>query len=173
MFKFSQGGYLSWPFSSWSGKGYIWSCTLIGRGNLLKCTNAPRFMGPFQVLSQIGKLTNHLTLPDSASIYPVFHVSQLHIFVGHTMPLIPFPPKIGNNLMILANPIELLELRASPSNENMLGVLNWREGNPSTDATWEDIATMATQFLNFHLEDKVTLWRKGNDTDVNLSWKGI
>lgn len=74
--------------------------------------NAPGFMRPFRVLSHIGKLANHLTKSDSASIYLVFHVSLLQIVVGQMMLLILFPLKIDNNLMVLVNPIELLEILA-------------------------------------------------------------
>lgn len=51
-----------------------------------------------------------LALPNSISIHPVFHAFQLRNVVGHTMLLIPFPPNLGDNLMILVSPVELLGL---------------------------------------------------------------
>ena len=93
------------------GKG-IFEVALSSAGNFAEVCNAPGFMGPFRVLSHIGKLANHLTKSDSASIYLVFHVSLLQIVVGQMMLLILFPLKIDNNLMVLVNPIELLEILA-------------------------------------------------------------
>lgn len=41
-----------------------------------------RYMGPIEVLKQVGKVAYELTLPPSLSaVYPVFHISMLKKFV--------------------------------------------------------------------------------------------
>ena len=43
---------------------------------------APRFVGPFPVLEQVGNLAYEVELPDKmAGVHNVFHVSQLRKFV--------------------------------------------------------------------------------------------
>lgn len=41
-------------------------------------------------------------------------------------------------------------------------LIEWQEGGPEA-ATWEDVATMKVQFLDFHLDDKVVQRPASND----------
>ena len=43
---------------------------------------APRFVGPFRILQQIGKVAYRLNLPPNLSnVHPVFHVSMLRGYI--------------------------------------------------------------------------------------------
>ena len=54
----------------------------------------PRWVGPFQVLSQLGPVAYKLDIPPNWKIHPTLHVSLLRKFVrdGRTVP--PPPPEI-------------------------------------------------------------------------------
>ena len=42
---------------------------------------APRYCGPFEVLSKIGPVAYHLALPPNIKVHNVFHVSLLKIYI--------------------------------------------------------------------------------------------
>jgi hypothetical protein len=50
-----------------------------------------KYFGPFEILEKIGTAAYHQKLPDSSSIHPVVHVSQLKLAAGFTGPvLLPY-----------------------------------------------------------------------------------
>ena len=51
---------------------------------------APRYIGPFQILNRVGKVSYRLALlPQMSQVHPVFHVSLLRQYVADPMHVLP------------------------------------------------------------------------------------
>ncbi|XP_009118914.1 uncharacterized protein LOC103843895 [Brassica rapa] len=116
---------------------------------------APRFFGPYFVIQRVGKVAYKLALPDQSQIHPVFHVSQLQLGVEpqdkvHELPLI-----LSSSFEWNTEPEELLEIRQSSLNKQAEVLVKWK-GLPEFESTWESVKTLAEQYPEFQLEDKLT-----------------
>lgn len=125
---------------------------------------SPRFYGPFRILQRVGPVAYRLALPDSATIHPVFHVSQLRRVVGQGQAISSLPPQLTGELEMCVEPAALLGVRHTPhgGRSNLEVLIRWAQ-LPEHEDTWESYDAIDTQFPHFHLEDKVRLWGGGND----------
>ncbi|KAJ1256973.1 hypothetical protein BS78_K256300 [Paspalum vaginatum] len=76
-----------------------------------------KFFGPFQILQKHGSVAYKLKLPDSCSIHPIFHVSQLKAAVGQHQVLCPELPSEFSELQI---PQKVLQTRWSSTGYQVL-----------------------------------------------------
>ncbi|KAL4558785.1 hypothetical protein LXL04_036987 [Taraxacum kok-saghyz] len=125
---------------------------------------AARYYGPYRINQQIGKVAYKLELPDTATIHPVFHVSQLK--TAHGVPNFPteLPPQLNRELEMMVQPEQIMGMRSKKDgNEDVLEVLVAWQGLAESEATWEDLEKMKQAFPNHNLEDKVKIWAAGVD----------
>ncbi|KAA0036835.1 Ty3/gypsy retrotransposon protein [Cucumis melo var. makuwa] len=129
---------------------------------------APRYVGPYQVVSRVGKVAYNLALLPTWGIYPVFHVSVLKKATSTNLPILPIPTNLAPDLSFVLQPAEVLGLRNSPTEEGSSEVLiRWEHSFP-IDATCEVFSVIKDQHPDFHFEDKVALWGAGNDRPRSL-----
>ncbi|KAL2338914.1 hypothetical protein Fmac_013360 [Flemingia macrophylla] len=115
-----------------------------------------RYFGPFPVLQRIGPVAYKLSLPPTAKIHPVFHVSLLKQFKGETQqPYLPLP-FLTDELGPVIQPLKALDSRVIlRANQHIPQVLVQWEGLDISKATWEDVRMLQIEHPNFNLEDKV------------------
>ena len=117
---------------------------------------SPKYFGPYRILKKIGYVAYKLKLPTSATIHPVFHISQLKKAFGECKDKVEWVPFLTEN----PEPDEIYGYK-----KNSKGVwevlISWK-GLPKHEATWENYDDFQQSFPDFHLEDKVKLDRECN-----------
>lgn len=111
---------------------------------------APRFYGPFLILSRVGKVAYRLQLPPNSRIHPIFHVSLLKKRVGSGTVLSPTLPQFDQQGEVIWMPKEILDVATVREKRHMVTkwLIHWN-GLPKEDATWELAQTIATRFPSF------------------------
>lgn len=116
----------------------------------------PRYFGPFQVKRVIGKVAYQLDLPTTAQVHNVFHVSQIKCFRGE----LPAQPHIpvglqGNDNSTQFTPAAILERKlVKQHNKAVVFYLVLWEGQPESEATWEEAAFMEERFPQFFAQSQ-------------------
>ena len=126
---------------------------------------SPRYFGPFPILQKIGQVAYKLQLPLSASIHPVFHVSQLKKAVGDSTKVQPLPELLSEDMEWLVEPEDIKAIREGSSGMEVLVL--WKN-LPDFEATWESVTDLQLQFPNLHLEDKVSRKEGSNDKTLKV-----
>jgi hypothetical protein len=103
-----------------------------------------KFFGPFKVLEKIGAVAYKLELPASATIHPVFHVSQLKAAPPSNQQVCPFLPDLSSVHHV---PKKILQRRrksdGQPPYTDVL--VKWSD-LPVELATWENLDDMKRCF---------------------------
>jgi hypothetical protein len=94
-------------------------------------------------MERIGSVAYKLQLPESTSIYPIFHVSQLKTAVptSHQVSVLP------QALEGLQIPVKILQRRVSTSDHTIVPQVLVQWSNlPRSLATWEDLEELKQKF---------------------------
>ena len=81
----------------------------------------PRFIGPFEILNQVGDVAYRLALPPSmVAIHPVFHVSMLRKYVHDPTHVISYEYlKLQPNLSFQERPVKILDKKNKFSEQRL------------------------------------------------------
>ncbi|WOH00777.1 hypothetical protein DCAR_0520152 [Daucus carota subsp. sativus] len=135
---------------------------------------AAKYYGPFPVLQRVGAVAYKLQLPPESRIHPVFHVSLLKKSVGPVAVSSTLPQMGNESFPSDTVPEQLLGVREGPAElSGAVEVLIKWQGQPKEEATWESYDHITAFFPSFHLEDKVSVWARGNAKDQPKSYDGV
>ncbi|KAK4706706.1 hypothetical protein R3W88_033745 [Solanum pinnatisectum] len=109
---------------------------------------SPRYVGPYQILKHIGKVTYELDLPNElAPIHPLFYVSMLKKCIGDMASILPLEGLgVDENLSYEEVPVEILDRQVKRlRNKEVASVkVLWRN-RLVEGATWETKADMKSR----------------------------
>ncbi|XP_070014068.1 uncharacterized protein [Nicotiana sylvestris] len=108
-----------------------------------------RYIGPFEVLEKIGKVSYKLALPPSlSSVHLVFHVSMLWKYYGDPSHVLDFSiVQLGGDLTYDVEPVTILDRHVRKlKSKNIASVKVQRRGQPVEEATWETDREMCSSY---------------------------
>ncbi|PKA48408.1 hypothetical protein AXF42_Ash021618 [Apostasia shenzhenica] len=113
---------------------------------------APRYFGPFEVLSKIGAVAYKLKLPPYAKIHPVFHVSILKKKIGNQQVAEILPQEATQLGQVQAQPIAILNRRMILRKRRLVEqvLIQWSQMS-AEDSNWEDVTSLRQQFPAFSI----------------------
>ncbi|XP_050889644.1 uncharacterized protein LOC127094928 [Lathyrus oleraceus] len=99
----------------------------------------PRFIGPFQILRQIGPITYHITLlPNLPNLHDIFHVSQPRKYYPDPSHVIePEIVELRDNLEYEALPFKILDHRIKELRGKQIPLVRVVWNDVTGDSTWE------------------------------------
>ena len=121
---------------------------------------SPKYFGPYRILKRIGPIAYKLELPTSATIHPIFHISQLKKAFGECTNKEELVPFLTENHEWLAVPDEVYGYQKNEK-EVWEVLMSWK-GLLRHEGTWENYDDFQQSFPDFHLEDKVKLEQECN-----------
>ncbi|CAM8940923.1 unnamed protein product [Rhodiola kirilowii] len=123
--------------------------------------HAKHFYGPFEVTGRIGSVAYQVALPPHAKIHNVFHISLLRKCMEPALAKVCALPATFENLLPaprLEEVLSFFRVRTGPIWTTQL-LIRW-EGQ--SNATWETMQSILTEFPSFDLEAKVVLDQGGH-----------
>ena len=110
---------------------------------------APRYIGPFQILNRVGKVSYRLALPSQMSqVHPVFHVSLLRQYVADPTHVLPVQEvDVRTDLSYSTYPVAVVDRQTKVlrNKEVNLVKIQWH-GQGSEECTWEAEQAMKEEY---------------------------
>ena len=97
---------------------------------------SPKYFDPYHILKKIGFGAYKLKLPTSATIHPVFHISQLKKAFGECKDKVEWVPFFTENHEWTVVPDEIYGYQKN--SKGVYEVLTSWKGLPRHEATWEN-----------------------------------
>ena len=102
---------------------------------------APRYVGPFQIIGQSGKVAYKIQLPpEMSAIFNVFHVSQLKKCLRVAEERVPLGDiKLESDLTFEEKPVRVIDTRERVTRSQVVKFYKvmWSNQGSERDATWE------------------------------------
>lgn len=126
-----------------------------------------RFYGPYKILARCGEVSYRLELPETAQVYPVFHVSQLRRMVP---PYSQVSQQLPSNADELSIPVQLLETHWRKKGNSMIeeGRIQW-SGSLADNPKWEDLPDLRSRFPRAPAWGQAVFQGKGSVSDPDPS----
>lgn len=121
---------------------------------------APRYYGPFPIVSRVGRVSYNLKFPASTKVHQVFHISQLKRAVGDYQVAATLPDGLEVEEDTIEEPGEVLAT-CDIWQQVRQHLVKWK-GKDKDDVTWIDDVMLQSQFPDFSLEDKAAVKEVGN-----------
>ena len=112
---------------------------------------SPKFYGPFQIITRVGKVAYKLQLPPTAQIHHTFHVSQLKAFHG-VLPAKPHIPPWLQGQDYTHNLVPEAVLARRIAKKGSAAAVQWLvqwQGHSPEEATWHFTSEIEARFPDF------------------------
>jgi len=121
---------------------------------------APRYVGPFRILSRIGPVAYKLALPPQFSgMHDVFHVSTLRKYMYDESHVIRYDDlDVQDDISIEDRPVKILERKQIILRNRAISLVKilWSH-NSEKEATWEHEDQIRKQYPELFIEPGMTL----------------
>ncbi|KAD7477722.1 hypothetical protein E3N88_00858 [Mikania micrantha] len=101
---------------------------------------SPRFIGPFRIMTRVGKVAYRLDLPDELSgIHPTFHVSHLRKCLADDVAYVPLNDiEVDERMNYIEEPVAIVDTKEKQLRNKMIRQVKvqWKYRKGS-EATWE------------------------------------
>jgi hypothetical protein len=109
-----------------------------------------KYYGPYKIMERIGEVAYKLQLPETTTIHPVFHISQLKKHLGKNVVPLPHVPLVTADGKIKTAPFATLDERTIHRQQTPVRqlLIHWESLGPE-DTTWEDLSFIIRHFPSY------------------------